>query len=159
MDRFAALTGRRYRLFDYAGDPEAERVIVVMGSGAETAARDGRGAAGARARRVGVVNVHLYRPFAVAQFMEALPRTRRARSPCSTAAKSRAAMGEPLYLDVVAALTEAARAGRLHADAAHHRRPLRLASKEFTPAMVKAVFDELARPLPRTTSRSASTTM
>ena len=149
MDAFAARTGRRYRLFDYVGHPEAERVLVLMGSGAETAAAVVRALA-ARGDRVGVVIVRLYRPFAVEDFAAALPVSARAVAALDRT-KEPGAIGEPLYLDVVAALAEAAASGAWRGD----RLPLvtggryGLASKEFTPAMVKAVLDDLARPEPR----------
>jgi len=138
MDRFADLTGRRYHLFDYAGHPEAERVVVVMGSAGETLQETADWLA-ARGERVGVLRVHLYRPFAAAAFAAALPASARAVAVLDRT-KEPGALGDPLYLDVVAALREQGRevptaiAGRYG-----------LASKEFTPAMARAVFDELAR--------------
>jgi pyruvate-ferredoxin/flavodoxin oxidoreductase len=148
MDRFAARTGRGYRLFDYFGDRQAERVLVLMGSGVETA-RETAEWLNARGEKVGVVAVRLYRPFSVAAMRADLPPTVRALAVLDRT-KEPGAVGEPLYLDVVAALEESF--GR---DTASALRPrvvggrYGLASKEFTPAMVKAVFDELARPQPR----------
>jgi pyruvate-ferredoxin/flavodoxin oxidoreductase len=142
MDRLAALTGRQYRLFDYAGAPDAERVLVLMGSGAETA-RETAAFLAARGERVGVVTVRLFRPFAAAQLLAALPPTVRAIAVLDRT-KEPGSEGEPLFLDVVAALAQAGRpvptviGGRYG-----------LASKEFTPAMARAVFDELQRPAPR----------
>ncbi|HEU0027268.1 MAG TPA: pyruvate:ferredoxin (flavodoxin) oxidoreductase [Ktedonobacterales bacterium] len=149
MDRFAERMGRRYSLFNYQGAPDAERVIVIMGSGAETAVETARYLS-ARGEKVGVVQVHLYRPFSVEAFISALPETTtsiaaldRVKEPGST--------GEPLYLDVVAALDDAFQAGT----ARLARRPrviggrYGLSSKEFTPAMVKAVFDELSEARPK----------
>jgi len=105
MDRFAALTGRRYHLFDYVGDPEAERVIVIMGSGAgpveETVAW-----LNARGEKVGVLKVRLYRPFSVGDFMTALPPTTRSIAVLDRT-KEPGAIGEPLHLDVISALREA----------------------------------------------------
>ncbi|RMH20056.1 MAG: pyruvate:ferredoxin (flavodoxin) oxidoreductase, partial [Acidobacteria bacterium] len=149
FDRLAARCGRRYRLFDYHGHPEAERVVVVMGSAAEAAHEtvDHLLAAG---ERVGLVKVRLYRPFAAADFVAALPPAVRALAVLDRT-KEPGAPGEPLYLDVVAAL-EAARA----AGSAPWREPPRVAggryglsSKEFTPAHVKAIFDHLAAERPR----------
>jgi pyruvate-ferredoxin/flavodoxin oxidoreductase len=149
MDRFAALTGRQYHLFDYSGAPDAERVIVLMGSGAETA-RETAAHLAARGEKVGVVTVRLYRPFAVEAFLRALPPTVR-RIAVLDRTKEPGSAGEPLYLDVVAALTE----GMAHGQAPFPQLPrvvggrYGLSSKEFTPAMVKGVFDALAAPAPK----------
>jgi pyruvate-ferredoxin/flavodoxin oxidoreductase len=149
MDQFAGLIGRSYRLFDYVGHPDAERVVVVMGSAAETAEQTVRWLV-ERGVRVGLVKVRLYRPFSVAALIAALPE-RATSIAVLDRTKEPGSVGEPLYLDVVAALAEARQAG-----GADRSRDLRviggrygLASKEFTPAMVKAVFDELAKPQPR----------
>jgi pyruvate-ferredoxin/flavodoxin oxidoreductase len=148
MDRLAAATGRAYRLFDYVGDPHAERVIVMMGSGAETAHETVEYLC-ARGERVGVLKVRLYRPFAVEAFLAALPPTARAIAVLDRT-KEPGAIGEPLYLDVVAALHEAtafsaAPRGRVAIVGGRYG----LASKEFTPAMVKAVFDNLEAGTPK----------
>ncbi len=149
MDRFAALTGRSYKLFDYFGDPEAERVMVIMGSGTETA-HETVAKLNAAHQKVGVLKVRLYRPFSVDAFVAALPPTVRAIAVMDRT-KEHGAIGEPLYLDVLAALQEAKVEG-LRATAVD---PVviggryGLASKEFTPAMVKAVFDELSKPKPK----------
>ncbi len=149
MERFSARTGRRYRLFDYAGHPEAERVIVVMGSAAEVCHETVEQIA-ARGERVGVVKVRLYRPFSVADFAAALPRTVRAIAVLDRT-KEPGAIGEPLYLDVVAAVREATSSRSLPTE----REPLvvggryGLSSKDFTPAMVRAVLGELPRERPR----------
>jgi len=137
MKRFAERTGRAYGLFDYAGHPEAERVLVIMGSGAETAQETVEHLA-ARGERVGVVKVRLYRPFAVEAFIEALPPTVRAIAVLDRT-KEPGAPGEPLYLDVVAALAERGKANIRITGGRYG-----LSSKEFTPAMVKAVLDSLA---------------
>jgi len=148
MDRFAALTGRQYHLFDYVGHPEAERVIVLMGSGAEVAHETVEWLI-ARGERVGLVKVRLYRPFSVNDFLAALPQAVRAIAVLDRT-KEPGALGEPLYLDVMSALGEALADG-----GALPRMPrvvggrYGLSSKEFTPAMVKAVFDELARGRPK----------
>ncbi|MHB8766594.1 MAG: pyruvate:ferredoxin (flavodoxin) oxidoreductase, partial [Deferrisomatales bacterium] len=149
MDRFARLAGRRYRLFDYVGHPEAERVIVAMGSGAE-AVHETVEYLAARGEKVGLVKVRLYRPFAVPAFVEALPRGVRALAVLDRT-KEPGAIGEPLYQDVVTALREAQRQGfsPLTADPEVIGGRYGLSSKEFNPAMVKAVFDELAREDPK----------
>jgi pyruvate-ferredoxin/flavodoxin oxidoreductase len=149
MDRFAGLTGRQYHLFDYHGHPEAEQVIVMMGSGADTV-HETVDHLNARGARLGVVKVRLYRPFSIDSFVAALPTSVRAIAVLDRT-KECGSVGEPLYLDIVAALMEAKALG-LRPTACD---PLviggryGLASKEFTPAMVKAVFDEVARPKPR----------
>ncbi len=142
MDRFAARTGRRYRLFDYVGHPEAERVVVLMGSGSETAHATVEWLV-ARGERVGVLKVRLFRPFSIADFVAALPPTARAVAVLDRT-KEPGAPAEPLYLDVVTALAET---GRLPAVVVGGR--YGLASKEFTPAMVQAVLRELDAPSPR----------
>ncbi|HLY23094.1 MAG TPA: pyruvate:ferredoxin (flavodoxin) oxidoreductase [bacterium] len=143
MDRIAALTGRSYHLFDYAGHPEAERVIVVMGSAAETVHEtvDWLAASG---EKVGVVKVRLFRPFSASDFVAALPRTVRAVAVLDRT-KEPGALGEPLYLDVLAALNEVPLAAHPTVVGGRYG----LASKEFTPAMVAAVYRELAAPAPR----------
>jgi pyruvate-ferredoxin/flavodoxin oxidoreductase len=149
MDLFAERTGRRYDLFEYAGHPEAERVVVLMGSGAETAHEtvDHLAAAG---ERVGVVKVRLFRPFDMRAMVAALPPTVR-RIAVLDRTKEPGAPCDPLHLDVLAAIDEAEAAGF----APWSSRPrvvggrYGLSSKEFTPAMVRSVFDELAREAPR----------
>jgi pyruvate-ferredoxin/flavodoxin oxidoreductase len=149
MDRLAGLVGRRYRLFDYAGAPDAERVIVMMGSGAETAHETVEHLAG-RGEKVGVLKVRLYRPFSVEHFVAALPPTVRTLAVLDRT-KEPGAVGEPLYLDVVAALAESAAGGRSPFAAPPRVIGGRygLGSKEFTPAMVKGILDEAARARPR----------
>ncbi len=147
MARLAGRTGRRYHLVDYSGHPEAERVLVVMGSGGETA-RETVASLNARGERVGVAQVRLYRPFPAQALVEALPATVR-RIAVLDRTKEPGSIGEPLYLDTVAALTES------HADGERAVMPrvvggrYGLSSKEFTPGMVAGVFDELARERPR----------
>ena len=144
MNQFGGLTHRHYRLFDYHGHPEAERVIVLMGSGCETACAtaDALIAAG---EAVGVLKVRLFRPLAAEALVAALPASTR-RIAVLDRCKDPGSQGEPLYLDVLAALNE-------HWSQA--RQPLvvggryGIASKEFTPAMVKAVFSNLAADQPR----------
>ncbi len=142
MERFAAATGRRYHLFDYVGHPEADRVIVMMGSGVG-AAREAVEAMVADGQKVGMVIVRLYRPFAVTAFSNALPESTQ-RIAVLDRTKEPGGVGEPLYLDVIGALHESGRkldtviGGRYG-----------LSSKEFTPPMVRAVFDELATDAPK----------
>jgi len=147
MDRFARLTGRAYHLFEYHGRPDAERVLVLMGSG-EGAARETVDALAARGEKVGLLDVRLFRPFSVEAFADALPSSVRAIAVLDRT-KEPGAIGEPLYQDVVTALAERAPAGG-------GRHPPRviggrygLSSKEFDPAMAKAAFDELTRDDPR----------
>jgi pyruvate-ferredoxin/flavodoxin oxidoreductase len=149
MEKFARQVGRRYRLFDYVGTPDAERILILMGSGAE-AAHETVEYLTARGEKVGLIKVRLYRPFSAEHLLAALPRTATAIAVLDRT-KEPGAVGEPLYTDVVTALSEAAAAGKL---------PLTrfpriiggrygLSSKEFTPAMIKAVFDELAKEHPK----------
>src|SRR3954466_8279430 len=149
MDDFAALTGRRYGLFDYAGDPAAERVIVIMGSGADTV-HETVDHLTARGEKVGVLKVRLYRPFARDAFLAALPKTVR-RIAVLDRTKEPGAIGDPLYLDVVTAFAEAHAEGVSPLAAMPRLVAGRygLSSKEFTPAMVKAVFDEIAKLAPK----------
>jgi pyruvate-ferredoxin/flavodoxin oxidoreductase len=149
MDQFAQVVGRKYRLFDYVGALDAERVIVMMGSGAE-AAEEAVEALNARGEKVGLVKVRLYRPFSVKHFYEALPLTVRSIAVLDRTKESGAA-GEPLYLDVVTAVHEALRHGYGSVRIAPWVIGGRygLSSKEFTPAMVKAVYDNLAKAKPK----------
>ncbi len=110
MNRFASLTGRQYHLFDYVGAPDAERVIVAMGSGAETVEKTVKELV-AQGEKVGVLTVHLFRPFSVATFLQALPQTTRVIAVLDRT-KEPGSAGEPLYLDVVAALHEGSETGR-----------------------------------------------
>jgi pyruvate-ferredoxin/flavodoxin oxidoreductase len=150
MDRLAGLVGRRYRLFDYAGAPDAERVIVLMGSGAE-AAQETVDHLVRRGEKVGVLRVRLYRPFSAEHFLAALPPTVRTLAVLDRT-KEPGSVGEPLYLDVVATMSEAAASGRVPFSQAPRIIGGRygLGSKEFTPAMVKGIFDEMAQARPRT---------
>jgi len=146
MDRFAALTGRHYRLFDYFGPPDAERVMVLMGSGVETS-RETIEHLNSRGAKVGLVQVHLFRPFAVNDFVDAFPATTKAIAVLDRT-KEPGAAGEPLYQDVVTAFGEAVAAQRRPAMPRVVGGRYGLASKEFTPAMVKAVFDNLESGVP-----------
>ncbi len=149
MDKFAALTGRSYHLFDYSGAPDAERVIVLMGSGAETAEETALYLQN-QGQKVGVVTVRLYRPFSMEALAKVLPATVR-KIAVLDRTKEPGAAGEPLHQDVVTAVSEAVMTGK----AAFKSLPVivagryGLSSKEFTPAMVKAVFDELTNDAPR----------
>jgi pyruvate-ferredoxin/flavodoxin oxidoreductase len=149
MDRFGDRTGRRYRLFDYTGHPEAERVIVIMGSGAEAVEETVEHLAG-HGEKVGLLRVRLYRPFSIPDFVSALPRTVRTLAVLDRT-KEPGAPGDPLYLDVVTALREARDEG-LSAFVSEPRvvaGRYGLSSKEFNPAMVKAVFDEMEKERPK----------
>ncbi len=149
MDRLAARTGRAYRLFDYFGHPEAERVLLIMGSGAG-AAEEAVEALVRRGERVGLVRVRLYRPFSAAHLLAALPASTRSIVVLDRT-KEPGSPGEPLYLDVVTAVDEAVAAGAIDA----RRRPrviggrYGLSSKEFTPGMAAAVLEESGRETPR----------
>jgi pyruvate-ferredoxin/flavodoxin oxidoreductase len=149
MNALAGLTGRRYGLFEYEGAPDAERVIVLMGSGSETVHETVESLT-ARGERVGLVKVRLYRPFAAQAFVAALPKTVRTLAVLDRT-KEPGATGDPLYLDVMAALIEAQAEGRSPFSAPPRVMAGRygLSSKEFTPAMVKAVYDELAKDQPK----------
>jgi pyruvate-ferredoxin/flavodoxin oxidoreductase len=147
MDRFFELTGRRYRLFEYFGAADAEHVIVLMGSGAGTVCETVE-YLNAHGCRVGVVQVHLFRPFSASDLLRALPLTAENIAVLDRT-KEPGSAGEPLYQDVVTAFAEAQGSGR------HSRMPrivggrYGLSSKEFTPAMVRAIFDNLAQPSPK----------
>ena len=148
MDAFAARTGRQYRLFDYVGHPDAERVVVLMGSATDTA-DEAAAWLTSRGEKVGVLKVRLYRPFAVEAFLAALPATTRAIAVLDRT-KEPGAVGEPLYQDVIAALHEGRATGRtaLPADVTVIGGRYGLSSKEFTPSMACAVFEELAKAQP-----------
>ena len=146
MDKFAKISGRQYHIVDYYGAADAEQVIVIMGSGAETVQEtiDYLNAQGAK---YGVVKVHLYRPFPAKAFVAALPKSAKVVSVLDRTKESGSA-GEPLYLDVVATLAQAAAAGEIAMPKIVGGR-YGLSSKEFTPGMVKAVYDNgaAAKPL------------
>jgi pyruvate-ferredoxin/flavodoxin oxidoreductase len=149
MDKFARVVGRQYRLFDYLGAPDADRVIVMMGSGAE-AAQETVEYLTARGEKVGVLKVRLYRPFSVEHFAAALPATVKTLAVLDRC-KEPGSAGEPLYQDVVVALNECRSSGNgaLKAQPRVIGGRYGLSSKEFTPAMVKAVFDEAAKEHPK----------
>ncbi len=143
MDKFAQVTGRHYNLFDYFGHPEAERVVVIMGSGGETAEETVKYLVD-KGEKVGALRVRLYRPFSFEHFVEALPNTVKGIAVLDRT-KEPGASGEPLYLDVVNALVEGNRPGIKVIGGRYG-----LSSKEFTPAMVKASLDELNKLDPKT---------
>ena len=149
MERFAALTGRAYAAYEYAGHPQAERVVVVMGSACETAVATARRLQ-EQGQRVGVLKVRLFRPLVASWLVAALPASTR-RVAVLDRCKEPGAAGEPLYLDVVTALAE--QWDERRGEEAPLPRVVGgrygLGSKEFTPAMAKAVFDNLAAPTPR----------
>jgi pyruvate-ferredoxin/flavodoxin oxidoreductase len=149
MDRFAELTGRQYHIFDYIGDPDAERVIVLMGSGAE-AARVTIEDLTQAGEKIGAVIVRLYRPFDVKGFVNTLPETTKTIGVLDRT-KEPGAGGEPLYLDVVSAIFECLVDG----SAPFSKMPkivggrYGLSSKQLTPAMIKGIFEELAKDEPK----------
>jgi pyruvate-ferredoxin/flavodoxin oxidoreductase len=149
MAAFAKQVGREYQLFQYEGAPDAERVIIMMGSGAE-AAHETVDYLTAQGEKVGVLKVRLYRPFSIKHFLGALPKTVKALGVLDRT-KEPGSAGEPLYVDVVTALSE----GMANGDAPFDAIPrviggrYGLSSKEFTPGMVKSVFDELAKDTPK----------
>jgi pyruvate-ferredoxin/flavodoxin oxidoreductase len=145
MDAFAKLTGRQYHLFDYEGPADAERVIVLMGSGAETA-RETAATLRRVGEKVGVLQVRLFRPFSAAHLLAALPETCRAFAVLEQT-KEPGATGEPLYLDVIESLAQALSRGERPAMPKVIGGRYGLSSKDFSPAMAKAVFDELKKPV------------
>jgi pyruvate-ferredoxin/flavodoxin oxidoreductase len=146
MDAFAKQTGRGYHLFDYVGAPDADRVIILMGSGAG-AVEEAINYLNSQGEKLGLLKVRLYRPFAADAFLAALPVTVKSIAVLDRT-KDAAALGEPLYQDVLTAFSEAFSSGT--APFAQQPRIIGgrygLSSKEFTPAMAKGVFDELKQP-------------
>jgi pyruvate-ferredoxin/flavodoxin oxidoreductase len=147
MDRFAAQSGRAYHLFDYYGAPDAERVIVIMGSGAE-AAEEAVDAMVRQGEKIGMVKVRLFRPFDSSAFLKALPSTVKSIAVLDRT-KEPGACGEPLYQDIVTVLAENAAALPFAAMPKVIGGRYGLSSKEFTPAMVKGIYDELSKPAPK----------
>jgi len=149
MDKFAALTGRQYHLFDYVGDPQATKVIVIMGSGAETAEETVHYLA-AKGEKVGVLKVRLFRPWTSDAFLAALPATVKSIAVLDRT-KEPGAAGEPLFQDVITALRYDGSNGkrRLQSDPKVINGRYGLGSKEFTPGHIKAVFDEMAKETPK----------
>ena len=148
MARFAEITGRTYRLFEYDGPPDAEQIVVLMGSSAETArATAAVLAEGDERRKLGILQVRLCRPFSAEHFLAALPDTVKSVAVLERT-KEPGASGEPLYLDVLTTLAQAVAKGQRAIMPRVIGGRYGLSSKEFNPAMVKAVFDELAKPDP-----------
>jgi len=148
MDRFAKQVGRSYHLFDYVGAPDAERVIILMGSGAE-AVQETVEYLQPKGEKIGVLKVRLFRPFSAEHMLQALPKTVKAIAVLDRT-KEPGAVGEPLYQDVVTGIGEAMILGKLpFAMPRVIGGRYGLSSKEFTPAMVKAVFDELKKTAPK----------
>ncbi|MFC1997007.1 pyruvate:ferredoxin (flavodoxin) oxidoreductase [Chloroflexota bacterium] len=149
MDKFAKLTGREYKLFDYVGAPDAERIIIVMGAGGITAAETAK-FINDQGEKVGVVKVRLFRPFSMKHLMEALPATTKVIAVLDRT-KEPGAVGEPLYQDIITAISE----GIAEEIAPFKSAPriiggrYGLSSKEFTPAMVKGLFDEMNKAKPK----------
>ncbi len=141
MDRFAGITGRQYNLFDYVGAPDAEFVIVMMGSAAEVAHETVEYLV-AQGEKVGLLKVRLYRPFSIEHFVQALPATTRIIAALDRT-KEPGAAGEPLYQDCVTAIVESGRSIKVLGGR------YGLSSKEFTPAMVKGVLDDMAQAQPK----------
>ncbi len=149
MDRFSEIVGRDYHLFDYVGAPDAERVVILMGSSAETAHETAEYMV-SQGEKVGIIKVRLYRPFSITHLMKALPASVK-KIAVLDRTKEPGAPGEPLYLDIVNAVSEA----MIEGIAPFQESPFivggryGLSSKEFTPAMIKGVFDELTKDSPR----------
>jgi len=141
MDKFAKLTGRQYHLFDYIGPKDAENVIVMMGSGVGVVEEY---LDFVNCPKCGLINVRLYRPFDVAAFLAALPKTVK-KIAVLDRTKEPGTIGEPLLMDVIAAMAENWTGTMPTIIGGRYG----LSSKEFTPAMVKAIYDELAKPTPR----------
>ncbi|MBL0176489.1 MAG: pyruvate:ferredoxin (flavodoxin) oxidoreductase [Ignavibacteria bacterium] len=149
MDHFAQLTGRQYNLFDYIGHPEADRIIIIMGSGADTATET-IDYLTAQGEKVGMIKVHLFRPFSVKHFIGAIPASVK-KIAVLDRTKEPGSAGEPLYQDILTALAETMTTGGLPTAGFPHVIGGRygLSSKEFTPSMVKAVYDELKKDNPK----------
>jgi pyruvate-ferredoxin/flavodoxin oxidoreductase len=141
MDKFAKLVGRQYKLFDYVGAPDAERIIIMMGSGAEVA-HETIDHLVARGEKVGMIKVRLFRPFPVETFIASIPESVKSIAVLDRC-KEPGATGEPLYCDVITSLAEMGVAKKVVGGR------YGLSSKEFTPAMVKGVFDSLASAQPK----------
>ena len=149
MDKFAKIVGRQYKLYEYYGAPDADRVLVIMGSGAETA-HEAVDYLVSQGEKVGLLKVRLFRPFASEYFVNALPPTVKSISVLDRT-KEPGAPGEPLYMDVITALSETLSAGKAPFKSFPKVTGGRfgLSSKEFTPTMVKAVYDEMKKDQPK----------
>ena len=145
MDKFFEITGRKYNLFDYYGAPDAERIIILMGSGAEAAEETIEYMTEKLGEKVGLLKVRLFRPFSIEHFVNAMPKTVKGIAVLDRT-KEPGSIGEPLYQDVVTALSENCPFEKMPKVVGGR---YGLSSKEFTPAMVKAVFDELKKDKPK----------
>lgn len=151
MDRFAALTGRAYHLVDYVGAPDADRVIILMGSGADAVEETVEAMMARENAKVGVLKIRLFRPFPAAEMLKALPATVKSIAVLDRT-KEPGAQGEPLHQDVIQALFDAQADGTINFDCGMPKvigGRYGLGSKEFTPAMVKAIYDNLAAATPK----------
>lgn len=147
MDKFAGITGRSYRLFEYSGADDAEKIIVIMGSAAETVKQTVTHLV-QQGEKIGVIHVRLYLPFAQDAFLDVLPLTVQSVAVLDRT-KSPGATGEPLFHDVVTTFSEAFSSGKLAKLPRTIGGRYGLSSKEFTPGMVKGIFDELGKPQPK----------
>ena len=142
MEKFAKLTGRNYHLFDYIGHPEAEKIVILMGSG-QGAVKEAVTYLTGKGEKVGAVLVRLFRPFSVADFIDAIPSTVK-KIAVLDRTKEPGSIGEPLYMDVVNAFVESGKTMPVIVGGRYG-----LSSKEFTPGMVKGIFDELSKDKPK----------
>ena len=149
MDKFAGLTGRQYHLFDYAGASDADRIIIIMGSGAETAEETAK-YLNSKGEKVGVITVHLFRPFSMKHLMQVLPATVKSIAVLDRT-KEPGAAGEPMLEDIISTIYEAVndKVGPFTNMPRIIGGRYGLSSKEFSPAMVKAIFDELSKTAPK----------
>jgi pyruvate-ferredoxin/flavodoxin oxidoreductase len=147
MNDFAKMTGRKYELFEYTGAPDADRVIVIMGSGGETVSETMQ-ALNASGEKTGIIQVRLYRPFSLDHLLKAIPASVKSIAILDRTKESGAA-GEPMYQDILATLVEAIQQEKLEKLPKLIGGRYGLSSKEFTPAMVKAVYDELKKDKPK----------
>jgi len=141
MDKFAKITGRQYNLFDYVGTPDAEKVIVMMGSAADTA-HETVEYLSAKGEKIGLIKVRLYRPFSEEHFFKALPETTKIIAALDRT-KEPGSFGEPLYLDIISTIARSNR--KIKVVGGRYG----LSSKELTPAMIKGVYDELSKETPK----------
>ncbi|MFQ6609974.1 MAG: pyruvate:ferredoxin (flavodoxin) oxidoreductase, partial [Fidelibacterota bacterium] len=144
MDQFANQVNRQYHLFDFEGHPDAERLIIIMGSGAETTEETVRYLVD-KGEKVGMIKVRLYRPFSVEHFLNSVPKSVKSIAVLDRT-KEPGSIGEPLYQDVVTAYSEGSKGNRIPKIIGGR---YGLSSKEFTPAMVKGIFDELSKSIPK----------
>ena len=147
MKQFAGITGRKYNLFEYNGAADADRVIIIMGSGGETA-EETSAFLNAKGEKTGIITVRLYRPFSVEHLLKAIPASAKSIAVLDRTKES-GASGEPLYQDILSSLVEGLQTGTISSLPKIIGGRYGLSSKEFTPAMVKAVFDELKKPQPK----------